>query len=83
MLGEKYDFDFTKGAEAFNSYIQEMQIKILTREEEAMKGVIIDYFKEHAKEYNKRISVVLMKEEEVKKIINFGIDAYIQSKKMT
>ena len=81
MLGERCDFDFTKGAEAFNSFIQEMQIKILTREEEVMKGVIIDYFKEHAKEYNKRISVVLMKEEEVKKIIDLGIDSYLKSER--
>ena len=81
MLGERYDFDFTKGAEAFNSFIQEMQIKILTREEETMKGVIIDYFKEHAEEYNKRNSVVLMKEEEVKKIIDLGIDAYLKSER--
>ena len=81
MLGERCDFDFTKGAEAFNSFIQEMQIKILTKEEEAIKGVIIDYFKEHAKEYNKRISVVLMKEEEVKKIIDLGIDSYLKSER--
>jgi hypothetical protein len=58
-----------------------MQIKILTKEEEAIKGVIIDYFKEHAKEYNKRISVVLMKEEEVKKIIDLGIDSYLKSER--
>ena len=85
MLGEKYDFDFTKISQGFDNgifkYVEEMQIKILTKEEEAMKQAIIDYFKEHAQEYSKRLSIVLMEEEEVKKIIDLGIDAYIRANK--
>ena len=85
MLGERYDFDFAKVSQGFDNgifkYVEEMQIKILTKEEATMKQAIIDYFKEHAQEHNKRISIVLMEEEEVKKIIDLGIDAYIRVNK--
>ena len=89
MLGERYDFDYTKISETFDThnqlhyYVQEMQTQIVKKEDEAVKKAMVRYMKEYAEKYNKRITLFILEEEEVEKIIELGIDAYIKTKKMT
>ena len=82
---KRYDFDFTKISDAFNdgflSYTQEIHTQIVKQEDEAVKKAIIRYMKEHAEEYNKRIALFIMDEEEVEKIIDLGIEAYVRLNK--
>ena len=82
---ERYDFGFTKMADAFNngflSYAQEIHTQILKEEDKAVKKAIVRYLKEHAEEYNKRIALFIMDEEEVEKIIDLGIKTYAKLNK--
>ena len=82
---ERYDFDFTKMADAFNdgflSYAQEIHTQILKAEDEEVKKAIVRYMKEHAEEYNKRIALFIMDEEEVEKIIDLGVETYVKLNK--
>lgn len=82
---ERYDFDFTKMADAFNdgflSCVQEIHTQIVKAEDEAVKKAIVRYMKEHAEEYNKRIALFIMDEEEVEKIIDLGVETYAKLNK--
>jgi DNA-directed RNA polymerase beta' subunit len=87
MMGTRYDFDYTKISQAFDNlenvsfkYVQEIQTRIVKKEDEAIKAAIVRYMREHAEEYNKNITLFLIDEEEVEKIIDLGIDAYKKQK---
>lgn len=82
-LGEVYEFkegldNYLLENGAIFSYTQKLISQIVKDEDNYLKQQLIEYAKKYAKEKHENIKLILLNEEEVKRVIDLGINEYLR-----